>query len=229
MKQNLSKKDNAIKIADVIAMLPTKEEVEKEASRFDNSMSSMEESFWMPEGFKKGVEWVLEKLEEGLGPIEIKEEEVITESVFSSLVEEKDLIGDLEDFPIEVVRWLVEEQVRQGNSVDVSVFQEDVDVDYNGGGIDWDDCPEEEGFCIDILMYKRFDVFFDKYPKQEEEEPKHEKTIYDLDLHESLYLPNLSMDVVRVPGGWIYSHWCNASDKALGGVFVKYDNEFQNQ
>ena len=39
-------------------------------------------------------------------------------------ITEKDLIGDIAGFPIEVVRKMVEEQVRQGNKADVKVFQE---------------------------------------------------------------------------------------------------------
>lgn len=234
MKQNLSVKDKAIKIADFIAIFPTKEEVEKETLSYDNSMSSSSESIWVPVGFKKGVEWVLEKLEEGLGNIELKEK-VTMESDFSSLVEEKDLVGDIEGFPIEVVQWLVGEQVRQGNNANASVFQRDIYADKVRGGINWDECPEEEeedDFCVKVLNYKNFEVLFDKYPKQEEEKsapPKHETTIYDLDLHESLHLSDSNIEIVRVPGGWIYSHWHPVDDKSTGGVFVKYDKEFQNK
>ena len=38
-------------------------------------------------------------------------------------VEQSDLIGAIKDFPIEVVQEMVNEQVRQGNNADVSVFQ----------------------------------------------------------------------------------------------------------
>ena len=34
-----------------------------------------------------------------------------------------DLIGKIENFPIEVVEKMVEEQVRQGNKADVTIFQ----------------------------------------------------------------------------------------------------------
>ena len=39
-------------------------------------------------------------------------------------VEQSDLIGAIKDFPIEVVQQMVNEQVRQGNKANVSVFQD---------------------------------------------------------------------------------------------------------
>tara|TARA_B110000503_G_scaffold36554_1_gene59797 strand:- start:2861 stop:3073 length:213 start_codon:yes stop_codon:yes gene_type:complete len=57
---------NVLNIADVMAMLPTKEEIEKEANSYDNSMASMAEAAWMPQGFKEGVEWTIKKLEDRL-------------------------------------------------------------------------------------------------------------------------------------------------------------------
>jgi len=49
---------------DVIAMLPTSKEINIEADSYDNSMSSMAEATWMPQGFKEGVKWVIKKLKE---------------------------------------------------------------------------------------------------------------------------------------------------------------------
>ncbi len=64
--QNNEEENKALHIDDVIAMLPTKEEIEKEANSYDNSMASMAEAAWMPQGFKEGVEWTIRKLEERL-------------------------------------------------------------------------------------------------------------------------------------------------------------------
>jgi len=44
------------------------------------------------------------------------------------------------------------------------------------------------------------------------------KTIYDLELHETLVTG--SFLITRVPGGWIYYHKL--------AVFVPWDNEFQS-
>jgi hypothetical protein len=48
-----------------------------------------------------------------------------------------------------------------------------------------------------------------------------EKTIYDLELHETIRTPeNGNVQVMRVPGGWIYDYFGR-------GVFVPYNNEFE--
>jgi hypothetical protein len=65
-EQSNQEENKALHITDVIAMLPTKEEIEKEANSYDNSMASMAEAVWMPQGFKEGVEWTIKKIEEGL-------------------------------------------------------------------------------------------------------------------------------------------------------------------
>jgi len=48
------------------------------------------------------------------------------------------------------------------------------------------------------------------------------KTIYDLKLHESVFIKQGLDDfkITRVPGGWIYRHIDNS-------VFVPFNNEFQ--
>lgn len=46
----------------VSGSLPTDEEIIKVANGYDNSMSSMAESIWMPEGFKEGAKWMRKKL-----------------------------------------------------------------------------------------------------------------------------------------------------------------------
>ena len=47
---------------DVSGSLPTDNDIEKEANSYDNAMSSMAESVWMPEGFKEGAKWMRKKL-----------------------------------------------------------------------------------------------------------------------------------------------------------------------
>ena len=54
-----------------------------------------------------------------------------------------------------------------------------------------------------------------------------EKTIYELDLHESsTNIPWL--EATRVPGGWIYRHWNgDKQEYSESGVFVPFNNEFK--
>ena len=59
------------------------------------------------------------------------------------------------------------------------------------------------------------------------------KTIYDLELHEKIYIDNEDAWVTRVPGGWLYKYFSYKNDgygieeniKQI--VFVRYHNEFQ--
>ena len=51
------------------------------------------------------------------------------------------------------------------------------------------------------------------------------KTIYDLELHESLNT-DFGIVIMRVPGGWIYDCWDIEKDQFKQGTFVAFDNEF---
>ena len=85
-------------------------------------------------------------------------------------ITEKDLIGEIKDLPIEVVQKMVEEQVRQGNKADVGVFQKCTDSDKKHGGFEWEDTEDGFEFWAMFVLYKEFDEFFEKYPKQETSE-----------------------------------------------------------
>ncbi len=80
-------------------------------------------------------------------------------------VEQRDLVGAIKEFPIEVVQEMVNEQVRQGNKADVEVFQEYVYAGCVRCGFDWSNSVMGEDFWYDVLYCKRFDIFFQKYPK----------------------------------------------------------------
>ncbi len=82
-------------------------------------------------------------------------------------VTEKDLIGDIAGFPIEVVRKMIEEQVRQGNKADVGVFQECAHKVKKSGGFEWKETEYGFDFWNMVIIGKEFDAFFEKYPKQE--------------------------------------------------------------
>jgi hypothetical protein len=77
----------------------------------------------------------------------------------------KDLIGDLENFPIEVVEKMLEKQYKQVNKKDVSVFQEYNRSDIQRGGFRWENTIEGYEFWNDVIYYKKFDRFFERYPK----------------------------------------------------------------
>lgn len=83
-------------------------------------------------------------------------------------VTEKDLIGDIEYFPIEVVEKMIEEQVEQDNDPDVSVFQKDRSEIKENGGFSWCETADGETFWSNVADYKDFNLFFQKYPKQKQ-------------------------------------------------------------
>lgn len=75
----------------------------------------------------------------------------------------KDLIGDLKNFPIEVVEKMLVEQFKQLGKTDIAVFQ------YNRNdskkGFRWEDTIEGREFWSEVIHYEKFDVFFARYPK----------------------------------------------------------------
>ena len=80
-------------------------------------------------------------------------------------VKKEDLVGELLDFPIEIVQKMVERQVEQGNKPDVTIFQKDRRATKLDGGFTWDSTIEGEVFWYAVIALKRFDDFFEKYPK----------------------------------------------------------------
>ena len=80
-------------------------------------------------------------------------------------VKKKHLTGQISDFPKRVVQAMVDEQVRQGNPADPSVFARERAADRARGGFAW---PESTlGFSwADIILGKKFHLI-----------PKREKTI----------------------------------------------------
>lgn len=73
--------------------------------------------------------------------------------------------GELKDFPVAIINKMLQHQVAQGNIGDVSVFENKPDADCKRKGFDWDNTPEEYTFWNDVIRYRDFDVFFNRYPK----------------------------------------------------------------
>ncbi len=82
--------------------------------------------------------------------------------------------GDIEGFPIEVVKWMLREQVAQGNKEDVTIYEKYRSSTKNGFA--WSESKfftEEE--CIKIIKGEQYDVFFAKYPKEKAPTEPYEK------------------------------------------------------
>lgn len=82
-------------------------------------------------------------------------------------VQQSDLIGQLEGFPIEVVQKMVERQYEQTGICDVRVFQRDPANGVSWGGFNWGETVEDYCFWNYVIRYKEFNRFFGVYPKQE--------------------------------------------------------------
>lgn len=76
---------------------------------------------------------------------------------------EKDLIGEIKDFPMGVVVRMVEEQEAQDNKPDVKVFQNDINTGKDIGGFKWRDTEAGYGFWSDVINFHNFERFFKKY------------------------------------------------------------------
>lgn len=86
------------------------------------------------------------------------------ESIYK--VDKSDLIGEIEDFPCEVVNKMIEEQVKQGNLPDVRVFQSFAIAGQDENGFDWNITTDGCDFWEEVIAMGNFELFFTKYPKQ---------------------------------------------------------------
>lgn len=80
-------------------------------------------------------------------------------------VKKEDLVGRIEDLPIEVVQKMVDYQIEQGNVADIKVFQIKRCPPYSDGGFSWYETEEGYDFWSDVITSGNFGRFFDKYPK----------------------------------------------------------------
>lgn len=81
-------------------------------------------------------------------------------------IEQCDLVGNIKDFPIEVIEKMIEEQVKQGNYPDVKVFQNYITSDVDDGGFDWNETNGGYDFWLEVVDNRNFELFFKKYPKK---------------------------------------------------------------
>lgn len=75
-------------------------------------------------------------------------------------VTKNDLKGEIKYFPIEIVQWMCDQQVAQGNKFNPKVFQESSSSDKEYGGFDWESTDIGMDNCYAIIMDRNFDLFF---------------------------------------------------------------------
>lgn len=84
-------------------------------------------------------------------------------------VKQSDLIGEIKDFPIEIVQEMVQQQIKQNNIPDPASFQECAYCGLHFEGFSWEDSSEGFEFWKEVIHKKNFDLYFKKYPKTMEE------------------------------------------------------------
>lgn len=75
--------------------------------------------------------------------------------------------GELTGFPKEIIARMLQCQEEQGNKRDVTVFEKYNSCSLVEGGFDWEETKEKDIFWYDVICNKDFDIFFKKYPKQD--------------------------------------------------------------
>lgn len=82
------------------------------------------------------------------------------------IVQYSDLVGNISEFPIEVVQKMVERSTEQelwSDGVGMTTFQSHI-TSAGRGGFRWDATIEGHTFWSRVIEHKRFDLFFDLYP-----------------------------------------------------------------
>lgn len=81
-------------------------------------------------------------------------------------ITQANLVGEIKGFPIEVVEKMIERQVEQGFEANVKVFQRKKTTGAGLKGFSWNESREGQDFWHDVIMKRKFDIFFAKYPER---------------------------------------------------------------
>ena len=144
-------------------------------------------------------------------------------------VEQSDLIGKIENFPIEVVQMMVDEQVRQGNKADVKVFQLRCKAPVSCGGFVWARADDGFNFWDEVISRENFDLFFSKYPKTQSSYEQNSVSIkvpdgYEIDNEKSTFTNIVFKPIdVKCPKSWedafagnpICGYWIGAQSDTI--------------
>lgn len=84
--------------------------------------------------------------------------------------------GELKGFPKEIIARMLDCQEEQGNKRDVTVFEKNITE-----GFIWGQAKEKDSFWYEVISNKDFNLFFEKYPKKEDnQEFRVEDKVYDI-------------------------------------------------
>ena len=74
---------------------------------------------------------------------------------------EKDLIG----VPKAIIERMKDYQAEQGNRRNAKVFDDNITCNFENGGFNWEKTREGFNFWNMIICFKKYDLFFKKYPE----------------------------------------------------------------
>ena len=72
-----------------------------------------------------------------------------------------------DELPVEIQEKMFERQIEQKGRKDASVFEIDVSADQRRGGFSFHLTEEGYDFWVDVIFRNNFDIFFQRYPKQQ--------------------------------------------------------------
>ena len=99
-------------------------------------------------------------------------------------VKKKHLIGEIADFPKRVVQAMVDEQVRQGNPANPSVFSRECTASHFHGGFTWHSSILGRNFWVDIIRGKQFHLIPKREkPRCRDSAPRTEATPHEIIQH----------------------------------------------
>ena len=97
-------------------------------------------------------------------------------------IKKRHLIGEIADFPKRVVQAMVDEQVRQGNPANPSVFARARTANKEEGGFTW--MKAAPGYSWpDIILYKKFDLIPKREKPRPDSAPRTEATPHEIIQH----------------------------------------------
>lgn len=76
--------------------------------------------------------------------------------------------GQLENIHPEIAYKMVENQIQQGNKIDLSVFDKDLFTNKADGGFEWIESPEGVEFWENVIEFGNQEIFFEKYPLKDD-------------------------------------------------------------
>jgi hypothetical protein len=116
--------------------------------------------------------------------------------------------NDIANFPKAVVDLMLIRQKQQTGKTNIEIFKENrMECDAHGGFL-WTNTPEEHGFWEEVIERKNFDVFYEKYPREDMNKGEtltFNKTDKVITLLKKMSFEELVKEVAKVVDDW--SDW----------------------